>query len=191
CRSWSRSAPSGTCGPSSARATAPVCWRSTPRSICRPRSFVGSTRCSRSGRPAVMTPAIVPTAAPAPAPASAEAARSPMISIPPILERLAYRYPAVLADAVTEYEPGHRIVAVKNVTVSEEFFQGHFPGTPLMPGVLMIESLTQVATLLVAGPDLDGRRARLRGVYNAKFRRQVVPGDRLQLEVTMGRRRGA
>jgi|HigsolmetaAR201D_1030396.scaffolds.fasta_scaffold03088_6 UDP-N-acetylglucosamine acyltransferase len=138
-----------------------------------------------------MTPAIVPTAAPAPAPASAEAARSPMISIPPILERLAYRYPAVLVDAVTEYEPGHRIVAVKNVTVSEEFFQGHFPGTPLMPGVLMIESLTQVATLLVAGPDLDGRRARLRGVYNAKFRRQVVPGDRLQLEVTMGRRRGA
>ena len=98
-----------------------------------------------------MTPAIVPTAAPAPAPASAEAARSPMISIPPILERLAYRYPAVLVDAVTEYEPGHRIVAVKNVTVSEEFFQGHFPGTPLMPGVLMIESLTQVATLLVAG----------------------------------------
>jgi len=115
----------------------------------------------------------------------------PMITIPPLLERLAHRYPSVLVDAVTSHEPGRRIVAVKNVTVNEEFFQGHFPGTPLMPGVLMIESLTQVATLLLAGSDTEGRRARLRGVYNAKFRRQVVPGDRLELEVTMGRRRGA
>jgi UDP-N-acetylglucosamine acyltransferase len=114
-----------------------------------------------------------------------------MITIPPVLERLAYRYPSVLVDAVTRHEPGHRIVAVKNVTVNEEFFQGHFPGTPLMPGVLMIESLTQVATLLLATGDPEGRRAKLRAVENAKFRRQVVPGDRLELEVTMGRRRGA
>src|SRR5690606_11416890 len=114
-----------------------------------------------------------------------------MIRIPSVVDRLAHRYPSVLVDAVTDHEPGRRIVAVKNVTVSEELFQGHFPGAPLMPGVLMIESRTQVATLPVAGPDLDGRRARLRGVYNAKFRRQVVPGDRLELEVTMGRRRGS
>jgi UDP-N-acetylglucosamine acyltransferase len=114
-----------------------------------------------------------------------------MMTIPPVLERLKYRYPSVLVDAVTRHEPGHRIVAVKNVTVNEEFFQGHFPGTPLMPGVLMIESLTQVATLLLAGCDTEGRQARLRGVDNAKFRRQVVPGDRLELDVTMGRRRGA
>ncbi|MEZ5317655.1 MAG: acyl-ACP--UDP-N-acetylglucosamine O-acyltransferase [Vicinamibacterales bacterium] len=114
------------------------------------------------------------------------------MNIPPVLERLVYRYPSVLVDAVIEHEPGRRIVAVKNVTVSEEFFQGHFPGTPLMPGVLMIESLTQVATLLLASaPDgAEWSRARLRGVDNAKFRRQVVPGDRLQLEVTLGRRRG-
>src|SRR5689334_15548956 len=114
-----------------------------------------------------------------------------MLAIPPALERLAYRYPSVLVDAVTHHERGHRIKAVKNVTVNEEFFQGHFPGTPLMPGVLMIESLTQVATLLLIGTDDSGRRARLRGVENAKFRRQVVPGDRLELDVTMGRRRGA
>ena len=107
------------------------------------------------------------------------------------IDRLCYRYPSALVDAVTEHEPGKRLVAVKNVTVSEDFFQGHFPGTPLMPGVLMIETLAQVATLLlVHGP--DGRpsgHAYLRGVDDAKFRRQVVPGDRLRLEVTLGARR--
>jgi UDP-N-acetylglucosamine acyltransferase len=112
------------------------------------------------------------------------------MNIPHVLERLAYRYPSVLVDEVTEYEPGRRIVAIKNVTVNEEYFQGHFPGTPLMPGVLMIESLVQTATLLLAEDDASGRRAWLRGVDNAKFRRQVVPGDRLQLEVTIGRRHG-
>ena len=61
------------------------------------------------------------------------------------IERLCYRYPSALVDAVTELEPGRRLVAVKNVTVNEDFFQGHFPGTPLMPGVLMIETLAQVA----------------------------------------------
>jgi UDP-N-acetylglucosamine acyltransferase len=113
------------------------------------------------------------------------------MNIPPLLERLAYRYPSLLVDAVTEHDPGRRMVAVKNVTVSEEFFQGHFPGTPLMPGVLMIESLAQVATLLLLSCRASGGdHVLLRGVDNAKFRRQVVPGDRLQLEVTVGRRRG-
>src|SRR6188768_1467490 len=109
----------------------------------------------------------------------------------PGLERLSYRYPSVLVDAITHHEPGRHIRAVKNVTVNEEFFQGHFPGTPLMPGVLMIESLTQVASLLLfTDSDRADRCAWLRGVDNAKFRRQVVPGDRLELSVTMGRRRG-
>jgi UDP-N-acetylglucosamine acyltransferase len=113
------------------------------------------------------------------------------VNIPPVLERLSHRYPSLLVDAVTEHDPGRRIVAVKNVTVSEEFFQGHFPGTPLMPGVLMIESLSQVATLLLFGRSADdGDRTYLRAVENAKFRRQVVPGDRLQLEVTLSRQRG-
>jgi UDP-N-acetylglucosamine acyltransferase len=91
-------------------------------------------------------------------------------------------------DAITEHEPGRRVVAVKNVTVGEDFFQGHFPGAPLMPGVLMIETLAQVATILLVQPR-DGKpagRAYLRGVDNAKFRLPVVPGDRLRLEVTLG-----
>ena len=106
--------------------------------------------------------------------------------VPADLDRLTYRYPACLVDDIAEHEPGRRIVAIKNVTVTEEFFQGHFPGMPLMPGVLMIESLTQAAALLV-----NEGRVVLRGVENAKFRKQVVPGDRLRLEVSLERRRGA
>ena len=113
------------------------------------------------------------------------------VYIASILDRLCYRYPSLLVDAVVEHEPGRRLVAVKNVTVNEEFFQGHFPGTPLMPGVLMIEALVQAATILLLYND-DGHsatRALLRRVTNAKFRRQVVPGDRLCFVVTVGQRR--
>jgi UDP-N-acetylglucosamine acyltransferase len=110
------------------------------------------------------------------------------IDIPVLLERLCYRYPSFLVDAIAEYEPGRRMVALKNVTVNEDFFQGHFPGVPLMPAVLMLETLTQVATVLLLHRE-DGRapqaRVSLRGVTAAKFRRQVVPGDRLRLEVTL------
>jgi UDP-N-acetylglucosamine acyltransferase len=112
--------------------------------------------------------------------------------LPTSLDRLSYRYPSVLIDSVLEHDHGRRIVAVKNVTVAEEFFQGHFPGVPLMPGVLMIETLTQAATILLlecVGDRAMGR-VTLRGVENAKFRRQVVPGDRLRVEVSLTRRRG-
>jgi UDP-N-acetylglucosamine acyltransferase len=109
------------------------------------------------------------------------------------LDRLCYRYPSPLVDAITEHDPGRRIKAVKNVTVNEDFFQGHFPGEPLMPGVLMIETLAQVATIfLVHDPGGGGiSRTWLRGVDDAKFRLRVVPGDRLTMEVTAGPRRGA
>jgi UDP-N-acetylglucosamine acyltransferase len=113
------------------------------------------------------------------------------INVLEALERLCYRYPSPLVDTVTEHEPGKRVVAVKNVTVNEEFFQGHFPGAPLMPGVLMIETLAQVATILLTQVP-EGQAAPLaylRGVDHAKFRLPVVPGDRLRLEVTMGARR--
>lgn len=111
--------------------------------------------------------------------------------IPGVLDRLRDRYPSLLVDRIDEHEPGRRLVAVKNVTVNEEFFQGHYPGTPLLPAVLTIEALAQVATLLLESSGLmPSGRALLRGVDRAKFRRQVVPGDRLRLEVTLGRRSG-
>jgi UDP-N-acetylglucosamine acyltransferase len=111
--------------------------------------------------------------------------------IPVLLDRLCYRYPSVLVDAVTEHDAGRRVVAVKNVTVNEEFFQGHFPGMPLLPAVLMLESWSQVAAILLLQREEARPNARvyLRGVNDARFRRQVVPGDQLRFEVSIGRRR--
>jgi UDP-N-acetylglucosamine acyltransferase len=116
------------------------------------------------------------------------------INIPQAVDRLSHRYPSLLVDSIAEHDAERRLVAVKNVTVNEEFFQGHFPGAPLMPGVLMIETLAQVATVLIVERGTrvrPGTRAVLRGVDRAKFRRQVVPGDRVRLEVTLGRRRSS
>ena len=112
---------------------------------------------------------------------------------PAVLDRLTHRFPSLLVDTIDEHEPGKRMVAIKNVTVNEDFFQGHFPGKPLMPAVLMIEALTQVATALLldrAGA-LATCRVHLRGVDGAKFRRQVVPGDRLRLTVTLKDSKGS
>src|SRR5689334_11042570 len=97
----------------------------------------------------------------------------------------------MLVDAIAEHEPGRRLVAVKNVTVNEEYFQGHFPGAPLLPAVLMLETLTQVAAILLVdrGDARPNQRVYLRGVNDARFRRQVVPGDRLRLEVSIDARR--
>ncbi len=113
-------------------------------------------------------------------------------TIPLLVDRLRYRYPSLLIDAVTEHVPGERVVAVKNVAVDEVYFQGHFPDTPLMPGVLMVETLAQVAAylLLHRASGRPDSRAMLRGVNDAKFRRQVVPGDRVRVEVVRRRTRG-
>lgn len=114
------------------------------------------------------------------------------INIPDVVDRLCHRYPTLMVDAVTEFVPGERVVALKNVTVNEDYFQGHFPGAPVMPGVLMIETLAQVASILLlqqAGSVAVARTA-MRAVRGAKFRRQVVPGDQVRLEVTVEKRRG-
>ena len=109
-----------------------------------------------------------------------------------VLDRLTHRFPSLLVDSIGEHEPGKRLVAFKNVTVNEDFFQGHFPSKPLLPAVLMIEALTQAATLLLLGDagHRPGVGVHLRGVDGAKFRKHVTPGDQLKLIVTIGASRG-
>ncbi len=104
---------------------------------------------------------------------------------------LPHRYPFLLVDRVHELEPDRRIVGVKNVTINEPFFQGHFPGRPVMPGVLILEAMAQVGGILAFKS--MGNVARpvvyLTGVDNAKFRKPVVPGDQLRLEVEVVKKR--
>jgi UDP-N-acetylglucosamine acyltransferase len=101
-----------------------------------------------------------------------------------------YRYPSRLVDSIVDYNPGRRLVALKQVTINEEFFQGHFPGLPLMPAVLQIEALAQAAAALVLEhTGLPTARVALRGITGGKFRRAVVPGDHLRLELTLRRAR--
>jgi 3-hydroxyacyl-[acyl-carrier-protein] dehydratase len=105
-----------------------------------------------------------------------------------ILEHLPHRYPMLLVDRVLEYEPGKRILALKNVTINEHFFVGHFPYHPVMPGVLVIEALAQAAAILSfrsldTKPD-DKSVYYFVGIDEARFKRPVVPGDQLLLEVT-------
>jgi 3-hydroxyacyl-[acyl-carrier-protein] dehydratase len=107
-----------------------------------------------------------------------------------LMEVLPHRYPLLLVDRITDFASMKHAVGYKNLTMNEEFFQGHFPGQPLMPGVLMIEALAQLGGTIILSPDDFLRRtAFLTGIDKAKFRRPVVPGDRLDMEVTMLRSR--
>jgi beta-hydroxyacyl-ACP dehydratase FabZ len=112
-------------------------------------------------------------------------------SINDILKILPHRYPFLLVDRITELEPEKRIVGLKNVTVNEPFFQGHFPGAPVMPGVLIIESMAQVAGVLIYRdlPDREKKLIYFTGIDNAKFRRPVIPGDQLRIEMDLVNRR--
>ena len=100
---------------------------------------------------------------------------------------LPHRYPFLLVDAILEMERLKRIVAVKNVSINESFFQGHFPGKPIMPGVLIIESMAQAGGLLLLQevPDRENKLLYFIAIDNARFRRPVVPGDQLIVEVTV------
>jgi UDP-N-acetylglucosamine acyltransferase len=119
-------------------------------------------------------------------------ARVPSIDIERLVRQIPSQYPFVLVDRVVEHDPKGRLVAIKNVTGSEEFFEGHFPGEPVMPGVLLMESLAQAAGiwLLQGSPDPQRLEVHLVGIDEAKFRRPAVPGDQLQLEVSVLHRRG-
>ena len=115
-----------------------------------------------------------------------------MLDINEIMKTLPHRYPFLLVDRVKELEVNKRIVATKNVTINEPFFQGHFPGHPIMPGVLIIEAMAQVGGVLAyrSQPDTEGKVVYFMGIDKAKFRRPVVPGDMLEfvLEVIKQRR---
>jgi 3-hydroxyacyl-[acyl-carrier-protein] dehydratase len=102
-----------------------------------------------------------------------------------ILGFLPHRYPFLLIDRIVEFEPQKRLVAIKNVTINEPFFQGHFPGHPIMPGVLVIEAMAQAGGIIMMHEisDRDKKLLVFTGIEKAKFRRPVTPGDQLRIEV--------
>ena len=102
-----------------------------------------------------------------------------------ILDLLPHRYPFLLVDRVLEYERGKRLVALKNVTMNEPFFQGHFPGYPIMPGVLVVEAMAQAGAILMMSeiPDRHKKLIVFTGIDGVKFRRAVTPGDQIRFEV--------
>jgi 3-hydroxyacyl-[acyl-carrier-protein] dehydratase len=118
----------------------------------------------------------------------------PILDIEGIQKLLPHRPPFLLVDRVVAFEPGKKLVGWKCVTMNEPFFPGHFPGKPVMPGVLILEALAQSAALLAMlslGPSEAGKLTFLMGIDGARFRRPVVPGDRLELHVEVTRQKGA
>ena len=115
-------------------------------------------------------------------------AKAPVYQIKDILEFLPHRYPFIMVDRVLELEPKARIVTLKNVTINEPFFPGHFPGNPIMPGVMMLEAMAQSAGILTyeSLPPADRNvMIYFMGIDKAKFRRMVLPGDQLKIEVIL------
>ena len=107
-----------------------------------------------------------------------------------VMELLPHRYPFLLIDRVVEMESGNRLSAIKNVTINEPFFQGHFPGQPVMPGVLILEAMAQATGLLAFSDMGDGHESKLYmlvGIDKSRFRGQVVPGDQLELHISLKR----
>jgi 3-hydroxyacyl-[acyl-carrier-protein] dehydratase len=116
-----------------------------------------------------------------------------MLDINEIMKILPHRYPFLMVDRILEIDPGKRIVGLKNVSMNEPFFQGHFPGHPVMPGVLIIEAMAQVGAIFayLSSDELRSKVTYFTGIDNAKFRKPVVPGDQLRFELELnGCRRG-
>jgi beta-hydroxyacyl-ACP dehydratase FabZ len=115
-----------------------------------------------------------------------------MLDVTKILDLLPHRYPFLLVDRVLEVHGTQKIVGLKNVTINEPFFQGHFPGHPIMPGVLIVEAMAQTGGLLLMEqiPDREKKVVYFMALENVKFRRPVVPGDQLRMEVEMLQFRG-
>lgn len=116
-----------------------------------------------------------------------------MLDVNEIMKILPHRYPFLMVDRILEMDPGKRIVGIKNVTINEPFFQGHFPGHPVMPGVLIIEAMAQVAGILAYLSSSEENRKKVSyfmAIDNARFRKPVFPGDllRLEMETTLNRR---
>ena len=119
---------------------------------------------------------------------------SEVLDIKRIMHAIPHRYPMLMIDKVVDVVPGNSAVGIKNVTVNENFFQGHFPDHPVMPGVLIIEAMAQTAAVLVVeslGADAAGKVVYFMTIENAKFRRPVVPGDTLRIHVIKNRHRGS
>ena len=115
-----------------------------------------------------------------------------MLGIEEIMKVLPHRYPFLLVDRILEMEPGKRVVGLKNVTINEPFFQGHFPGHPIMPGVLIIEAMAQVGGMLLMHSmhDPQTQVVYIMSLDNVKFRRPVKPGDQIQFELELVQARG-
>jgi 3-hydroxyacyl-[acyl-carrier-protein] dehydratase len=112
----------------------------------------------------------------------------PPIGIREIMDLIPHRYPFILVDRVTEHIQGKRIKGYKNVSINEPFFQGHFPGDPIMPGVLQLEALAQLGAVLMMSTEVaQGKLMVFAGMDNVRFRRMVVPGDRLDMECELTR----
>jgi len=155
------------------------------------REMINNADCSGTGDPAAPAPGAARPSAADTRPRLARQEKK-VLGIEEIMKVLPHRYPFLLVDRILELERGKRVVGLKNVTINEPFFEGHFPGHPIMPGVLIIEAMAQVGGMLLLGSveDPDTKVVYFMSLDNVKFRRPVKPGDQLRFELDLTQIRG-